>query len=142
VRPGAPVMCLPRLEDGFVLQAIQRRLAERAGLPPAEVFNGPLRGFVDQAGPEIVADWAQCETQPEEPVCLDILADGKRLLRALANRYREDLHQAGLGSGSHSFKVQLPAGTFGTVEVRRTFDQTPLPLTDAAVRVGRGGKGK
>jgi autotransporter passenger strand-loop-strand repeat protein len=133
---GAPVMCLPRLEDGFVLQAIQRRLAERAGLPPVEASNGPLRGFVDQAGPEIVSGWAQCESQPEEPVCLDIWVGGKRVLRALANRYREDLHQAGLGSGNHSFKVQLPAETHGTVEVRRTYDQTPLPLTDAAVRVG------
>ena len=134
-RPEPAVRCLPRLEDGFVLQAIQRRLAERAGLPHAEVLNGPLRGFVDRVGPAIVSGWAQCTTQPEEPVCLDILVDGKRLLRALANRYREDLHQAGLGSGNHSFEVHLPQGTTGPIEVRRTFDQAPLSLTDTAARL-------
>jgi hypothetical protein len=124
--------CLPRLEAGFVLQAIQHRLAERAGLRPSETIEGPLRGFVDVAGPATVAGWAQCETQPEEPVCLDIFVDGIRVLRTLANRYREDLRNAGIGSGNHSFSAQLPEDAFGKVEVRRTIDQTILPLTDAA----------
>jgi hypothetical protein len=131
-RPFPAVECLPRLEDGFVLQAIQQRLGERAGLPPAEILEGPLRGFVDRAGPLTVTGWAQCETQPEEPVCLDIIVDGKRVLRALANRYRKDLRDAGLGSGKHSFIAELPEETSGIVEVRRTIDQALLPLTDTA----------
>ncbi|HUW79657.1 MAG TPA: Hint domain-containing protein [Acidocella sp.] len=132
--PGTPVLCLPRLEDGFVLHAVQQRLAERAGIPPVEIIEGPLRGFVDQAGPVIVAGWAQCESQPEAPVCLDIFVDGQRILRALANRYREDLRLAGLGSGNHSFWVELPGDISGAVEVRRTIDQAVLPLTEAAMR--------
>jgi hypothetical protein len=128
-KPAPAVPCLERLEDGFVLHAIQHRLAERAGLPPVVPDHGPLRGFLDQAGPVIVTGWAQCVTQPEEPVCLDILVDNVRILRALANRYRDDLRLAGLGSGNHGFFVQLPEDFSGIVEVRRTFDQAVLPLT-------------
>jgi hypothetical protein len=127
---------LPRVEDGFHLQAIQRRLAARAGVKtPSERQGGRLRGFVDQAGPRTVSGWAQDELQPERPVCLDILVDGKRVMRALANRYRADLREAGLGSGKHSFEVQLPAGISGDVEVRRSADQAELALTEAAAAI-------
>jgi type VI protein secretion system component Hcp len=129
-------LCLPRVEDGFHLQAIQRRLAARAGVKtPSELAGGRLRGFVDQAGPSAVSGWAQDELQPERPVCLDILVDGKRVMRALANRYRADLREAGLGSGKHSFEVQLPAGISGDVEVRRSADQAELALTEAAAAI-------
>jgi hypothetical protein len=124
---GPAVLCLPRVQDGFVLQAAQRRLAERAGIPDVVKENGPLRGFVDHAGPVLVTGWAQCETQPEELVCLDIVVNGERVLRALANLYRPDLQSAGLGSGNHGFIVELPEEILGTPEVRRSLDQTPLP---------------
>jgi hypothetical protein len=134
-----PVSCLPRVEDGFALRAIQEQLAERAGqsLPPWQTA-GALRGFVDQATGQTVSGWAQCETQPEAPVCLDILVDGKRVMLALANRYRADLREAGLGSGRHAFEVNLPAGMSGKVEVRRSADGAVLTpafamLTDARV---------
>jgi hypothetical protein len=130
-----PDACLPRIEDGFHLQAIQQRLASRAGVTMTPERGGKLRGFVDQAGPHVVSGWAQCEAQPELPVCLDILADGRRVMRALANRYRADLREAGLGSGQHSFEVQLPAGVNGRVEVRRSSDQAPLALTEAAAAI-------
>jgi len=64
---------------------------------------------------------------------LDILVDGRRIMRVLANRYRADLRQAGMGSGKHSFEAQLPAGIFGRIEVRRSFDQADLALTEAAM---------
>jgi hypothetical protein len=134
--PFPPVPCLETLEEGFVLDAILLRLGERAGIAPVEPLYGPLRGFVDQAGPAVAAGWAQDEHQPELPVCLDILEDGIRILRTLANRYREDLRLAGLGSGNHAFSVALPEGTNGVIEIRRTFDQLPLPLTDAARTAG------
>ena len=125
--------CLPRIEEGFHLQAMQRRLAARAGVKTSSDQSGPLRGFVDHAGPKVVSGWAQNELQPEAPVCLDILVDGKRLMRVLANRYRADLREAGMGSGKHSFEAQLPAGIFGRIEVRRSFDQADLALTEAAM---------
>ena len=129
--PWPPVPCLPALDQGFVLDATLRRLTERAGIEPPESLDGPLLGFIDEAGPMRASGWAQCETSPEAPVCLDILVDGVRVLRALANRYRADLQEAGFGSGNHAFAVDLPEPTGGTVEVRRTIDQHPLPLTDS-----------
>jgi hypothetical protein len=130
--PWPPVPCLPRLEQGFVLDAISQRINERAGFEPATPTAGPLHGFVDAAGPLQISGWAQCKTDPETPVCLDILVDGVRILRALANRYRPDLDAAGLGSGNHAFCVQLPEPATGPIEIRRTLDQQPLPLTNAA----------
>jgi autotransporter passenger strand-loop-strand repeat protein len=126
-------MCLPRMEDGFALHAIHRRLAARAGLPATAPIHGPLRGFIDQPGPGTITGWAQCETQPEEPVCLDIFLGGTRIARILANRYREDLRRAGLGSGNHSFAFTLPAGVSGAVDVRRAVDGAPLCRAAAAL---------
>jgi autotransporter-associated beta strand protein len=130
--PGFAGSCLPRIEDGFHLQAIQRRLAERAGLAIASDQRGPLRGYVDVAGPGTVAGWAQNVSRPEDPVCLDILVDGRRVVRALANRYRADLREAGLGSGQHAFEVALPPGVSGHIEIRRSSDRASLALTEAA----------
>jgi hypothetical protein len=131
--PRAGGLCLPRLEDGFHLEAIQRRLAARAGVQIPAERDGPLRGYVDQAGPKIVSGWAQCESDPEAPIRLDILVEGKRVMRLLANRYRADLRDAGLGSGRHSFEALLPAGVSGKVEVRRSSDLSRLELTETAL---------
>lgn len=127
---GAPAMALPRLEDGFHLRHIQRRLQIRAGM--LDMPQGQnLRGYVDLAGPEILAGWAQNEDRPEVPVCLDVLLDGAYLTSLLANRYREDVRAAGLGSGTHGFELRLPRP--GRVEVRRATDHALLPLAGGAV---------
>lgn len=133
--PAGGGRCLPRIEDGFQLQAIQRRLAARAGVNIPSEQSGPLRGYVDRAGPDTVAGWAQSETHPEIPVCLDILVDARRVMCVLANRYRADLRTAGFGSGKHGFEVQLSAGVSGRVEVRRSADHAYLALTEAAAAV-------
>lgn len=124
-------ICLPRLDGGFQLDAIWRRIAARAGInePAAE---GALRGYVDIAGPVLCAGWAQDAAAPETPVCLDILCQGRRIGRVLANSYREDLRDAGFGSGSHGFEFTLPEGVTLPVEVRRSTDGTQLVQTDAA----------
>jgi hypothetical protein len=88
---------------------------------------------VDVAGPDRVCGWAIDRGAPETPVPLDILIDGRRVTRVLANRYRHDLRAAGiLGSGCHAFEVQLPQGMSGRIEVRRSTDLAPLAYTDAA----------
>ncbi len=127
--PMAPMQA--RLEDGFALRRIQRRLARRAGLPLTVRAVGELRGFVDQAGPDRVCGWAQDLNSPEEPVCLELRVNGSQLLEILANRYRADLRRAGLGSGCHAFQVDLPCA--GEVTVRRAADRALLANTDAAL---------
>jgi hypothetical protein len=124
--------CLPLLEDGFLLHAIQQRLNARAGLFPALESPGPLRGYVEEAGPTICSGWAQDIENPETPVCLDILVDGTRVARVLANVYRADLREAGLGTGCHGFRATLPTGPTGQLKIRRASDGAELPWTETA----------
>jgi hypothetical protein len=63
-----------------------------------------LRGTVDHVGHTGIAGWAQHIHHPEAPVCLDIYADRILIGRTFANRYREDLEHAGLGSGCLGFE--------------------------------------
>jgi len=126
-------MCLPQLDRGFQLHAIQQRLAVRAGITRAAAPEpGPLRGYVDQAGPNLCCGWAQDISAPEEPVCLDITADARIIGRVLANVYRADLVEAGLGSGCHGFSFLLPPGITGRISAVRAADRAMLTLTESA----------
>ena len=123
--------CAPRLDEGYEVEAVRQRLALRAGLvraaDPSRV--GPLRGCVDLVSPERIVGWAQNVEHPEAPVCLDVYSDGRLVGRVLANRHRQDLAQAGLGSGRHGFSLSLAAGVTvapETVEVRRSLDGAAL----------------
>jgi microcystin-dependent protein len=124
--------CAPRRDDGYEVEAVRRRLAQRAGL--AGAADAPrisgLRGTIDHVGISI-AGWAQNTDHPEAPVCLDIYAGSILIGRTLANRYREDLEHAGLGSGRHGFEFVPPAGlafAARSIEVRRSLDGTRLGL--------------
>lgn len=127
---GPAVYCAPRVEDGYELEAARRQINARAGLQGGSAEQaGPLRGYVDKIRLDRIAGWAQNIDHPEAPVCLDIYFDGALIVQTLANRYRADLEQAGLGSGRHSFEVMLPPGLAVSpraVEVRRALDGTPL----------------
>lgn len=129
-------MCLPRLESGFHLEAIQRRLGARAGISaPEGATPSPLRGYIDQISKTIVSGWAQSAGTPEERVCLDIFAGSGRIGRVLANVFRQDVFVAGYGSGYHGFEFALPAGLAGPITVRRSTDQAMLAITgEAAAR--------
>jgi lysophospholipase L1-like esterase len=118
-----------RLEDGFALQAIQERLASRAGVMTIVEPMGALRGFVDIATPERVTGWAQDVDNPEEPVVMEISAGGTPVQCVLANGYRADLRQAGMGSGCHAFDTALPEEVSGRIEVRRVTDGSKLART-------------
>jgi Hint domain len=127
----------PRLEIGYEVEAIRRKLAARAGLLSDEQDAGTLRGHIDAVSPRLIEGWAQSVEHPEAPVCLDIYAGGELIGQTLANRYREDLQAAGLGSGRHSFSFAVPDGLMllpGTIEVRRSLDGAPLPRSRAAPR--------
>jgi hypothetical protein len=129
VRPAR--YCAPRLDSGYEVEAVRRKLAEHAGLLSHDRNAGTLRGHIDVVSPQLIEGWAQSATHPEAPVCLDVYAGGKLIGRTLANRYREDLRAAGLGSGRHSFSFAVPEGPIlwpGTIEVRRSLDGTMLSL--------------
>jgi hypothetical protein len=120
--------CAPRVDSGYKLAAIRQRSAIRAGLrAPARPER--LRGSLDRVSAFRVEGWAQNPDRPEVPVCLDVLLDGVVVVQTLANLFRADLREAGLGSGWHGFLVPVPMSRIGaTIEVRRSSDQRLLPL--------------
>ena len=118
--------CAPRRDDGYEVEAVRRRLAQRAGLVGVtDTRISGLRGHVDDLTQTSIVGWAQNIDHPETSVCLDIYADRILIGQILANGYREDLEHAGLGSGCHGFAFTPPPGsTFAlhAVEVRRSLD--------------------
>jgi autotransporter-associated beta strand protein len=131
--------CAPRLDSGYELETIRRRIALRAGLTSnEETMPGELRGYLDRVTPNVVEGWAQNVEHPEAPVCLDIYAGGRLIGQVLANRHRDDLKRAGIGSGAHSFLFRTLPGTVSAtdqVEVRRSLDGKALPRSAQAKRV-------
>jgi hypothetical protein len=126
--------CAPRRDEGYEVEAVRRGIAQRAGLLRAS--DGPriggLRGHIDLVSDNCIAGWAQNIDAPEAPVCLDIYAGGRLMGQTLANTYREDLEQAGLGSGRHAFEFTPPTGidlAAETVEVRRSLDDAAIQLS-------------
>ena len=121
----------PRVEDGEVLAIIRREIDLRAGiaLPTAGM---ELRGSVDGANGPVVRGWAQDPARPEVPVCLDLVQGDKVVARVVANAFRADLREAGLGSGRHAFRAELPH-IGGTVEVRRSADGASLGIVELPV---------
>ena len=129
--------CAPRLEIGYEVEEIRRKLAARAGLTSAEQDVGGLRGYIDAVSPRLIAGWAQSPRYPEAPVCLNIYVGGQLIGQTLANHYREDLERAGLGSGRHAFDFAPPPEinlAAETIEVRRSLDGAALPLSAAQPR--------
>lgn len=127
--------CAPRVDQGFILQTVQHRLAERAGLRQAANAVS-LIGYVDHVAASTVMGWAQNPDQPEVHVCLDVLLDDILVTRTLANQWRADLQAAGLGSGRHAFEAVLPAAIphaeQNRLMVRRSHDGAMLPLSQEA----------
>ena len=134
VATGLAQFCAPRREEGYRVEAVRQHIALRAGVRVEEGKPrlGGLRGFVDRVSADSVEGWAQNIEHPEAPVCLDIYTNGRLIGQVLANRYREDLAKARLGSGRHGFVFTPPRGlTIGSdkVEVRRSLDAAALPGT-------------
>ena len=124
--PREPLYCAPRIEDGPLLDDLRRMLAARAGLCATRATTlGALRGAVDQIQDGAVIGWAQNLDHPDAPVCLDVLVDGILVRQTLAETFRPDLLEAGIGDGHHAFRTPLPPSTDPLlVEIRRSADGT------------------
>ena len=120
--------CAPRLESGPQLEAIRARIDARAGLGPATT-PGPLEGFLDPPAADRIDGWAR--DGGAHPVLLEVLVDGGLVARLPADRFREDLHAAGIGDGRHGFSVSLPVPLSldrrHEITVRRAADGALLP---------------
>ena len=130
---AAGVFSAPRLEQGYQLEAIRRRLAMRAGAKPGPVNAGALRGHVERMVDSMIEGWV-LDAAGGAPVELEVLSEGEVVATVIANRYRLDLDHAGLAGGRCGFTVAMPASVtdISQVEVRRTIDGSPLAMPKVA----------
>jgi hypothetical protein len=79
--------------------------------------GGTLRGHVDRIEPYSIAGWAQCVDHPEIPLRVELYFDGRLAGSVLADRYRQDLESANLGSGNHGFEFKPDQHVFLAAEL-------------------------
>ena len=126
----------PRIEEGYTVDAIRRRIATRAGVafaaPAAPV---KVIGHVERLQDGVVEGWATDEVNADTALELDILVDGESVGRTLANRYRTDLDHAGLAGGRCAFSMALPASATSLDQVQVRIAATGAELRKAAATV-------
>lgn len=117
-------MAAPRVQEGYLLEAIHRRLA---GTGVAGAVCGELHGVVERITDGVLEGWA---TNGAAPVELEVLVDGEVVSRLLANRFRTDLDDAGIPGGRAGFTVALPASvdSLKQVTVRSAAGGATLPV--------------
>jgi autotransporter passenger strand-loop-strand repeat protein len=141
-RYAEPEYCAPRVEDGYALEAVRRRLNGRAGrlapngtARPARV----LRGNLERVTRTLIEGWAFEPEGPDARLRLAILANDAVIGEVVADRHRPDLAAAGIGDGGHAFAFHLPRGFAADrahrVEVRRAGDWALLPGAPATLAV-------
>jgi hypothetical protein len=133
-----PEYCAPRVEDGYELEAVRRRLMGRAVRlgPDGTARTAPrLHGHLERVTRNLIEGWAFEPGDPDARVSLTILVNGAEIGRVVADRHRPDLEAAGVGDGAHGFSFHLPAGfahhRSHEIEVWRTADWTRLPGSPA-----------
>jgi glycosyltransferase involved in cell wall biosynthesis len=142
--PDAPThlparYCAPRLEEGFALEALRRKLAWRARRlrPDGTMVPVALRGHLDGVERRRITGWAFDPETPGTPVVLVVLLNGAEIARLVADRYRLDLEKAGIGDGRHAFELELSAGLAADlrheIEVRRLDDGASLKGSPAVL---------
>jgi hypothetical protein len=87
-------------------------------------------GNVDVISHEVISGWAWNPLDPEECVLVDIYDAGDLLIRVRADMLREDLRDAGIGTGKYGFSVPNPAALLPLarhhIAVRRAEDGVDL----------------
>ena len=100
-----------RAADGQLLPNAPLLLEAR---PPCPVVAcekpATWRGQLESVSRERIEGWAWDSAQPASPVRLQVLIDGDVVAGVVANRFRQDLAQAGIGDGRHAFSLVIPGG--------------------------------
>lgn len=100
-----PASLLPNRE-----YTIEFRSADGELIPGSPVTLQPLKpaetaatGNLDYVDHYRIAGWSQYEDRPDEQVTLIVTVNEKLAGRVVANSYRADLAEAGIGDGRHAF---------------------------------------
>ena len=74
----------------------------------ADLIKAGCDGYCDPSDHGAAVGWAWRPDQPDDPIEVALFLDGKFLTRAVADNYREDLFEHGIGAGAHGFSVPIP----------------------------------
>lgn len=69
---------------------------------------GTFAGYHDGSAPESIAGWAWDSARPDTPLTVALYDGDRRLGTVLANLFRQDLVDAGIGNGRHGFAFEAP----------------------------------
>ena len=67
-----------------------------------------IKGHIDTYGQGQLQGWAYDPENPDDPVQLKVLVQGRQVAEGTADIYREDLMQSGFGNGKHGFRIRVP----------------------------------
>jgi len=90
----------------------------------------PFEAYLDHVDWTHLRGWARNPAQPDVPVWLEVVIDDAEPVRFLSNMLREDLAQAGLGTGRYGFFLnfsrRLDSSLPHRIRVRRVSDGAAL----------------
>lgn len=64
-------------------------------------------GYFDYIEKGYAMGWAYSTNSSNEPITIEIICNDETVGSGIANNFREDLKSAGIGDGSHAFKIKL-----------------------------------
>lgn len=86
---------------------LENDIGANSGRTPYSPSEYP--GNLDAISGTDVFGWAWNPDKPDLAVMVELFADGKPIVRASADQFREDLVLANVGNGCHGFKMRLPS---------------------------------
>jgi glycosyltransferase involved in cell wall biosynthesis len=133
-----------RADDGRALPGSPVIVEAAASpIPPMhQAQPATWQGNLDVLTHRRIEGWAFDKETPQKPLALAFLDNGEPLVRTLANRYRRDLEDAGLGDGRHGFSVIIPGGlsplTRHVIQVLGEADGRELPGSPFTLEAAAG----
>ncbi|AQS90707.1 hypothetical protein A0U94_06690 [Gluconobacter albidus] len=74
----------------------------------AAVQTEKRAGFLDIVERRYIAGWAWDESKPENSVGIQVIVNDRILINSIANRYRGDIKECGIGTGNYGFVIVIP----------------------------------
>lgn len=83
-----------------------------------KLFHHDYRGHFNGVQANHAVGWCVSNLS-DDPVTVELLVDGVAVAKVKADTFRQDLKNAGIGSGKHSFRIDLSAMTLAETAVLR-----------------------
>lgn len=128
--PSAPADEVePTTDESPELTDVEAELLEVLG--EGKIMPEHVIGSFDACNFNRVGGWAVNTSATDEPLLLEVWADGQPVVFTVANLFRQDLLQNGIGTGNNGYDVKLPVsladGLEHVIEVREASSQVVLP---------------